>query len=281
MMWQRLAVLLKLMSCSTQQWGSPRETRDNVRNLHKGKTKAELLLTNAEETEGEARATKCFLRPESNIRSVWDLIQVLLLLYVLVVVPLRIGFGLEVKFGSTAFWLDVGIDAYFIVDIAMNFRTAYYNSHGVLEIRSSEIARSYMRGWFTIVRAHLFFVQTCFVPTTLSPAVLMIVKSRCVGCFVVPPDLLRRHARFELNRLVRRWLTDQTGQTAAASQTCEDATNHASEEHDGALSRTAAAGAGHVRILATVYGDFSVLASSRVHLVFRRHAGRRGGRWDD
>lgn len=58
-------------------------------------------------------------------------VQVILLLYVMVAVPLRIGFGIEVEFGTVSFWVDAVVDVYFICDVAMNFRTAYYNSHGV------------------------------------------------------------------------------------------------------------------------------------------------------
>lgn len=47
-------------------------------------------------------------------RSAWDIAQVILLLYLLIIVPLRVAFDAEVKFGSTAFWFDVFVDIYFI-----------------------------------------------------------------------------------------------------------------------------------------------------------------------
>ena len=62
------------------------------------------------------------------------LAQVCLLFYLLLVVPVRIAFDREVETWSLSFWVDAVVDAYFIVDIGLNFRTPYYNERGVLEI---------------------------------------------------------------------------------------------------------------------------------------------------
>jgi len=44
----------------------------------------------------------------------------------------------------------VAIDVYFVLDIALNFRTAFYTNGGVREDRPSYIARNYLKGWFTV-----------------------------------------------------------------------------------------------------------------------------------
>jgi Ca2+-binding EF-hand superfamily protein/CRP-like cAMP-binding protein len=147
--WWRLSVLLKLMSSGTAKWGTPHEIRTNMRKLA-ANDESSALGSNAEETTKEARAMKCFLRPESTTRTVWDLVQVGLLMYVLISVPLRIGFDVDVPFNSFGFWVDFLVDIYFLVDIVMNFRTAVYNIHGVLVINKKDIACSYMTGWFSI-----------------------------------------------------------------------------------------------------------------------------------
>ena len=91
-----------------------------------------------------------FFHPNMPIRTGWDLVQVILLLYLLVVVPLRIAFGLDVEFGSGAFWFDAFVDIYFITDIFMNFRTGFYDARGVLVIDFGKIANNYFKGWFIL-----------------------------------------------------------------------------------------------------------------------------------
>ena len=113
------------------------------------------------------------------IRTTWDLAQVFLLLYLLIVVPLRVAFDVTVKSHSLAFWVDVLVDIYFIVvcysspasvttlvfvvcsranrvlllgvqDIGFNFRTAYYDSRGIIVIQQRLITRNYLQSWFLI-----------------------------------------------------------------------------------------------------------------------------------
>lgn len=107
--------------------------------------------------EKEATVRRCFFRPMSLFRVVWDLIQVVLLLYMvcvpaslcscecvlltwsavffglyccvcimskLIVLPVRLSFGIDVPVNSAGFWWDVFVDVFFIVDIYINFRTA-------------------------------------------------------------------------------------------------------------------------------------------------------------
>ena len=56
--------------------------------------------------------------------------QVILLLYVSITVPLRAGFDVETPIWSFGMLFDMAVDVYFIVDVFLNFRTAYYNLDG-------------------------------------------------------------------------------------------------------------------------------------------------------
>jgi hypothetical protein len=77
--------------------------------------------------------------------------QVILLLYVSIVVPIRAGFSIDTELFGPAFWVDAFVDAYFVVDIIANFRTAYYDtSSGHLIINPSKIARRYIRSWLIV-----------------------------------------------------------------------------------------------------------------------------------
>ena len=148
--WQRLSVLLKLLWAGTEVWGSPTHLYGlNVRDGTEEHGEGAGVLT-AQEKELEAMAMSRFFHPNMPMRTIWDLVQVVLLLYLLVIVPMRISFGLEVNFGSVGFWWDASVDVYFIADIFLNFRTGFYDARGHLVIDFSVIARSYMRGWFVL-----------------------------------------------------------------------------------------------------------------------------------
>ena len=91
--------------------------------------------------------------PDSHFSATWDLVQVALLLYVAVTVPLRAGFELEVPLWSVGFFVDMAIDVYFVTDICLNFRTAFYDEHGVCEDRGSYIA--WYQIWLTEIEGIL------------------------------------------------------------------------------------------------------------------------------
>jgi CRP-like cAMP-binding protein len=88
--------------------------------------------------------------PNSTFRRWWDFTQIVLLLYVAIAVPYRIGFGKEVLWLESWFWLDVCVDIYFISDVYVSFRTAYVDDEGDLEYRNSKIAVNYLKSWFAI-----------------------------------------------------------------------------------------------------------------------------------
>ena len=63
----------------------------------------------------------------------WDLIQLVFLIYVSLMIPLRVCFDVEVPLWSMAFWIDTAVDAYFIIDLFMCFRTSYKREDGLME----------------------------------------------------------------------------------------------------------------------------------------------------
>lgn len=54
------------------------------------------------------------INPFSKFRGDWDMIQTLLLFYIMMAVPYRIGFDDPVQLWSTFFWIDLLIDIYFM-----------------------------------------------------------------------------------------------------------------------------------------------------------------------
>lgn len=57
------------------------------------------------------------IMPDSGFKMGWDLLQVVVLLYVAAVVPLRIGFETSSTPFSTLWWVEVFVDLYFLVDV--------------------------------------------------------------------------------------------------------------------------------------------------------------------
>ena len=48
------------------------------------------------------------------------------------------------------FWWDVFVDFYFIFDIFINFRTTFRSRDGEIMLEPKQIAKNYLRGWFTV-----------------------------------------------------------------------------------------------------------------------------------
>ena len=88
--------------------------------------------------------------PDGIFRRRWDFAQMLLLIYVAFGVPFRLGFGVPVVLWTFWFWFDAMVDIYFVSDIAISFRTAFYNARGELEVHPGLIKSNYIRTWFII-----------------------------------------------------------------------------------------------------------------------------------
>ena len=151
----------------------------------------------AEEVELEAIAMSNFFHPNMPIRTGWDLVQVILLLYLLIVVPMRISFGLDVEFGTGAFWFDAFVDIYFIGDIFMNFRTGFYDTRGVLVIDFGKIANNYFKGWF------LLDLITCLPVNYVMMLIAMDTDSSSTGKEVKAAKVMRLLKLGKLLRVAR------------------------------------------------------------------------------
>ena len=105
------------------------------------------VVQEVEETED-----KIFMRyivpPDSMLKTRINLFVAVLILYSVVVIPFRLGFDVP----STGGWyvFDWACDVGFLIDIVVNFRTAYMDHNGVIETRPAQIASQYLRTWFLI-----------------------------------------------------------------------------------------------------------------------------------
>ncbi|RHZ18708.1 hypothetical protein DYB26_015547, partial [Aphanomyces astaci] len=77
----------------------------------------------------------------------WDVAVAFLTVYVVIVTPVQVGFGL--KDYQTLDNIQVFVDAMFIVELVLTFRTSYIDSATREEINDAAlIRRHYMYGWF-------------------------------------------------------------------------------------------------------------------------------------
>ena len=69
--------------------------------------------------EGEANPNAwCgLLHPEGLRRKVYDVTQMLLLMWTLYTVPIRIAFAIQPTTAEATFWIDVGVDSFFMLDL--------------------------------------------------------------------------------------------------------------------------------------------------------------------
>ena len=108
--------------------------------------------------------------PSAPGRLLRDVIVAIMIVYYLIVVPMRLAFephnaAVDLITGKGV-WLvvDIVFDLMFLTDIFVNFRTAYLDA-GELETDSAKIAKSYLTTWFPLD-------MVASLPTTMATAIL-------------------------------------------------------------------------------------------------------------
>ena len=78
----------------------------------------------------------------------WDLVTIVMLSYLTLSLPLRLGFELEPS--GFGLWFERSTDLFFILDIFVNFRSHYFDVLGQEVKEPRKVAKNYLRTWFTI-----------------------------------------------------------------------------------------------------------------------------------
>lgn len=92
--------------------------------------------------------SKWVVHPDNSVKHAWDLLIMAFVLYNVIYIPYQMAFSLTSPDGVVA--LDYVIDACFITDVAINFRTLFMDKDGRLEYDTWKIARNYLSFWFWI-----------------------------------------------------------------------------------------------------------------------------------
>ena len=99
------------------------------------------------------------IHPYSSIRTIFDVIMTILLLFNLILLPLQMTLTYDnVKeinqqnpgWNQLFFWMKVVSDLWFLIDIFLNFRTGYVTNEdeGKIVINEEKIFWNYVTGWF-------------------------------------------------------------------------------------------------------------------------------------
>eukprot|EP01083_Nonionella_stella_P082929 229099_1 len=90
--------------------------------------------------------------PYGPTRIVWDTFILCALLYTSLEIPLTIAFELTLTLSNTLGIIAFSIDMLLLLDVALNFRTAYFDKYDRLRLILDPlmITKRYLRGWFLL-----------------------------------------------------------------------------------------------------------------------------------
>ncbi len=164
--------------------------------------------------------------PASTFRRSWDILSLLLLVYVALFTPVQIAFyGDAMSMCRWEEWvfvfvLDRIVDAVFILDIFVNFRQAWLDPGGEVEFDATRAAQSYLRGWFFLDVVSVFpfdFIQTTCATNDVGynvgsfgrlPKLIRLLRLAKIAKVLRMSRILRRfeatlHIKYGLVRLIK------------------------------------------------------------------------------
>ena len=125
--------------------------------LQRQPTHAQLLASSVQmdDTDREIGANlwkqQRMLPPSSRIKHLWDYAMTVLVLYNFVLTPVQLGYytarTLTESFGGLTA-LDGVIYLAFVLDLAINFRTTYYDDERQIVLDARLVAQRYLNTWF-------------------------------------------------------------------------------------------------------------------------------------
>ena len=87
------------------------------------------------------------VNPDGPLKTTWDIMTLVLVVYFAFMVPFRIGFDTELAPGEQTF--DTIADVIFIIDVLLSFRTAF-KQDGIWVFTTKRMAERYLTTWFLI-----------------------------------------------------------------------------------------------------------------------------------
>jgi hypothetical protein len=112
-----------------------------------------LAADEAEKDQDKRDRSRCggLLHPDTRASQLYDLMQMIMILYIMIVLPYRIAFEVSVEPGTFVFFVDLSVDVALFIDIMLNFRRFYNQNYtGLLVTDGSKIRSRYLTSWFPI-----------------------------------------------------------------------------------------------------------------------------------
>jgi len=109
--------------------------------------------TTCTDIEMPTSSNRCYIHPEKSFRLGWDFCSMMLILCLSVLIPLEVCFFWESEEPVVLRVFAEVLDVFFMVDIILNFFTAYHEGHGIsgrLVTDFRGIAKRYAKGWLLI-----------------------------------------------------------------------------------------------------------------------------------
>ena len=99
-----------------------------------------------EEKDRDSKSCVGLFDPSLGFRLRWDMALAIIIIYSCLVGPYRMAFKVPALEGWFVF--ELLCDALFLVDICLNFNTAYFNQDDILVTNRRQIALNYLSFWF-------------------------------------------------------------------------------------------------------------------------------------
>ena len=106
-------------------------------------------MVESEEAMTDLWGKRRLIFPEHRHKMKWDLLVGVLIIFSVVTVPIRLGFDLPNN-DLLWLWTDWSVDALFLLDIFINFRTCYFDDRHVLVTSWKLISSHYVQTWFIV-----------------------------------------------------------------------------------------------------------------------------------
>ncbi len=92
----------------------------------------------------------CQIDPQGKFKRRWDLVLTVLCIYIAMFVPYRVGFQIELCPGDLDWSIEAFVDAFFVLDIILTFRTPLITNTGHIERSPKLIRKAYAQSWFLV-----------------------------------------------------------------------------------------------------------------------------------
>lgn len=106
-------------------------------------------LRHPSETPSEKRPTRCMVSPRRRLRRAWDIAGLVLTLVTVILLPMQFAFEIEVGLSLPILLLMAVADAFFLIDVCVNFRTGAMDPFSDnIDFSPQHACQRYLRTWF-------------------------------------------------------------------------------------------------------------------------------------